>query len=238
MKTFFKILAFIIYMIGAMFKTIKLKLLKKYSSKEKYTKYLNTSVYKWANAIVKIVGINLEVVGKENIPNEACLFVSNHQSNLDVPCLIAGLNKPFGFIAKKELVKAPIIKTWMQEIKCVFIDRKNVRESLKAILKGAENLNNGHNMVIFPEGTRSKSSKLGEFKKGSMKLATKAKVKVVPITIDGTYKGFEGNEGFQFKSANVKIIVHQPIEVKGLDREEKNELAEKVKEIIASGLHQ
>ncbi|WP_035293968.1 lysophospholipid acyltransferase family protein [Clostridium sp. KNHs214] len=236
MRTFLKITVFIFYMIGAIFKTIKLSFLKKFSSKDKYNKYLNKSVYKWAKFSVDLVGVKLHLEGEENIPNETCLFVSNHQSNLDVPCLIAALNRPMGFISKKELIKAPVISTWMKAIHCVFMDRKNVRESLKSIKEGADILKSGNNMVIFPEGTRSKSNAVGEFKKGSMKLATKAEVRVVPITIDGTYKAWEGNGGKGLIPADVTIKIHKGIEVKELDREKKSTLAEDVRDIILCGI--
>lgn len=236
MKSFFKVVIFIFYMIGAMFKTIKLNFLKKFSSKEKYEEYLNKSVYNWGKFVVNLIGIKLQVEGTENIPNDTCLFVSNHQSNLDVPCLITSIKKPMGFIAKKELIKAPVISTWMKAIHCVFIDRQNVREALKSIQQGVQILESGNSMVIFPEGTRSKSSTLGEFKKGSMKLATKAGVTVVPVTINGTYKAWEGNNGKGLIPADVKIIIHKGIEVKELDREKKNALTQEVRDIIEKGI--
>ncbi|WP_138207742.1 lysophospholipid acyltransferase family protein [Haloimpatiens lingqiaonensis] len=238
MKTYFKITVFIFYMIGAIFKTIKLNFLKKFSSEDKYQEYLNKSVYNWAKFSVNLVGVKLQVKGKENIPEGTCLFVSNHQGNLDIPCIIAGINRPMGFIAKKELIKVPVISTWMKAIHCVFMDRQNVRESLKSIQEGAGLLKSGHNMVIFPEGTRSKSSLVGEFKKGSMKLATKAEVMVVPVTIDGTYKAWEGNGGKGLIPADVTITIHKGIDIKELDKEKKTTLAEEVREIIISGIEE
>lgn len=236
MRTFLKITIFIFYMIGAIFKTIKLGFLKKFSYKDKYNRYLNKSVYNWAKFSVNLVGVKLHVEGEENIPNETCLFVSNHQSNVDIPCIIAGINRPMGFIAKKELIKVPVVSTWMKAIHCVFMDRQNVRASLKSIQNGVSILKSGNNMVIFPEGTRSKSNVVGEFKKGSMKLATKAEVIVVPVTIDGTYKAWEGNGGKGLISAEVTIKIHKGIDVKELDREKKATLAEDVRDIILGGI--
>lgn len=137
-----------------------------------------------------------------------------------------------GFIAKKELEKIKAISGWMKEIHCVFMDRSNVRESIKAINEGVENLKNGHSMVIFPEGTRSKGPSLGEFKKGSMKLAIKAEVPIVPIAIDGTYKAREGNKGNKITSADVKITIAKPINVKELTKEEKSNLSENIRNIL------
>lgn len=236
MKSFCKEVSFIFYMIGSMFKTIKLKFLKKFSSKDKYEAYVNKSVYNWAKFIVNLIGIKLNVIGIENLPNEACLFVSNHQSNLDVPCLITAINKPMGFISKKELSSVPVISTWMKAIHSVFMDRQNVRESLKSILEGAKVLKDGYSMVIFPEGTRSKGKPVAEFKKGSMKLGIKAGVKIVPIAIDGTYKSWECSESGKFSPSNVNIIICKPIDVSELDKDQKNTLADDIRSTIVDAI--
>ena len=91
-------------------------------------------------------------------------------------------------------------------------------------------------MVIFPEGTRSKSSKIGEFKKGSTKLGIKAEVPIVPVTINGTYKCLEGNNN-KFHGDNVKIVIHKPIYVQELNKVEQANLAESVKNIIEEGMN-
>ncbi|PMU48000.1 1-acyl-sn-glycerol-3-phosphate acyltransferase, partial [Pseudomonas sp. GP01-A3] len=83
-------------------------------------------------------------------------------------------NKPIGFIAKMEITKLPIVPGWMEQMHCVFMDRSDRRQSLKAIKDGVEKLKNGHSLVIFPEGTRSKGTQMGEFKSGSLHLATKS----------------------------------------------------------------
>lgn len=232
-----KVIAYFFYMVGAVFKTVKLKFLKRFSTEERWLKYRDKSVYNWAKFTVDIVGLRLNVEGKENIPrDEACLYVSNHQSNLDIPSLIVATGVIPGFIAKEEMRKVPVLSTWMSAIHSVFMDRKNVRKSLKSILEGVNNLKNGYNMCIFPEGTRSKSSTMGEFKKGSMKLATKANVKVVPVTINGTYKAWEGNEKKIIGPADVSIRIHKPIDVSKLDKEQKNNLTEMIKEVIQGGI--
>ena len=118
---------------------------------------------------------------------------------------------------------------------CVFIDRENIRESLKAINQAIENVNNGYSMLIFPEGTRSKSHKLGEFKKGSMRIALKAKVPLVPIVLDNSFKVFEGSKG-KLKPATINMSILKPIYVDNLTKEEKSNLAEVVKEKIAEEL--
>ncbi|MFU0824930.1 1-acylglycerol-3-phosphate O-acyltransferase [Clostridium bovifaecis] len=209
--------------------------LKKQGKEEEAEKFLHETVFYWAKQVLKKAGVKVEAKGLENVPKEACCFVSNHQGNFDILAILASIDKPMGFIAKKEMEKTPMISRWMRNIRCVFIDRDNVRESLKAINQGAENLKNGYSMVIFPEGTRSKGHNIGEFKKGSLKMATKAKAPIVPITIDGSYKIFEEHNGW-LRKGEIKVTVGKPIYLDKLTSEEQKDLAERVKREIVKNL--
>jgi 1-acyl-sn-glycerol-3-phosphate acyltransferase len=185
--------------------------------------------------VLKIAGLNLTVIGKENIPEEPCVFVGNHQSNLDIPAILANMNRLTGAIAKKDMEKIPIVSYWMRQIHCVFLDRENPREALKSISEGVDNLKNGYSMIIFPEGTRSRSNSMGEFKKGSMRLATKAGVPIIPITIYNTNKAMEGNNG-KVRKANAKLIIGKPIYLEGMSKEEKADISEVIRNIIQGNL--
>ncbi|WP_246599300.1 lysophospholipid acyltransferase family protein [Clostridium lacusfryxellense] len=210
--------------------------IKKNKTKEEADAHVAEIATKWSKFILNIAGLNLTVVGKENIPNEPCLFVGNHQSNFDIPVILSNMNRTTGAVAKKEMVKIPIMSYWMREIHCVFMDRENPREALKAISEGVENLKNGYSMLIFPEGTRSRSNNIGEFKKGSMRLAIKAGVPIVPVTLYDTYKAMEGNNG-KIKKANAKIIFDKPIYLGEMTKEEKANVSDRVQDIIQSNLN-
>lgn len=191
---------------------------------------------KWARSLVKVAGVTVVTTGEENIPPEgSVLFVSNHQGNFDIPILLGYIEKPKAFIAKIELLKFPLIRTWMIHLKCVFMDRSDIRQSLKVINQAADHLKEGYSMVIFPEGTRSKNESLGEFKPGSLKLALKAGVPIVPVAIQGSYKIMEQN-GFLIKPAHVEITIFAPIPTAGLSKEQAAELPERVRKIIEQGL--
>lgn len=190
---------------------------------------------KWARSLIRYAGAKVEVTGLENIPKGNVLFVSNHQSNFDIPLLIGYIDTPKGFIAKVELKKMPIINIWMEKIHCVFMDRNNMRQSMKAILKGIELLKQGKSMVLFPEGTRSKCSTMNDFKPGGIKLALKSKVPIVPVTIKGSYQMLEQNS-YLIKPARVKIVVSPPIYVDKLTKEEQYVLSDTVRDIIANEL--
>ena len=94
----------------------------------------------------------------------------------------------------------------------------------------------GMKMVIFPEGTRSKGGPTHEFKAGSFKLATKSKVPIIPVTINGSYNLLEANGGGKIKSSNVEVIIHAPIETSKLSKEELASLHETVENIIVKDI--
>ncbi|MBP2034159.1 1-acyl-sn-glycerol-3-phosphate acyltransferase [Clostridium algifaecis] len=228
---------FFFYMLYSLSKKIKLDKIKKTGTKEEIESYINDCVTQWSNFTLKLTGARIHIKGNENIPDGACLFVANHQGFLDIPIIISSLKKPVGFIAKKEIQKVKIISYWMKQINCVFMDRSNIRNSVKSINQGIEILKSGYSMVIFPEGTRSKGPKIGEFKKGSLKLGLKAMVPIVPIAIDGSYKLREGNKHSNIKPADVNITICKPIYTDKLSREQKETLSEIIKSEISKNIY-
>lgn len=201
--------------------------------------FTNKITSAWAGLTLKLTGSKIDVIGLENVPkDQTVLFMSNHQSYFDIPILMNRIETPKGFIAKKELGSWIGIRVWMKNMQCVFMDRSDMRKSAEAIVKGINILKSGHSMVIFPEGTRSKGGKTHEFKSGSFKLATKTKVPIVPITIDGSYNLLELNNDGKIKKGAVKVIIHKPIYVADLTKDELIELPKKVEEIILSPLNQ
>lgn len=233
-KTFIWFLLFFLYLFFSLPKLWKAKKLKRADNKKRFERFLKKEAIKWSGFLLKIAGINIKVEGLKNIDkNENIVFVSNHQSNFDIPILFSSLKMPIGFIAKKEIKKIPIINRWMKLFNCVFIDRLDIRQSIKAINKGAKNIEKGRNMVIFPEGTRSKDGKLNEFKPGSFKLAQKSKATIIPIAIDGSINAMKKGD-IKIKSANVKVSILKPIEIK----RDTTVLAKEVKESIEKKLNE
>ena len=195
---------------------------------------VNSIASKWAKDLLKLAGAKVTVIGAENVPlDRTVLFVSNHQGSFDIPILLGCIDKPKAFIAKVELLKLPMICTWMKQMNCVFLDRHDLRQSLRVMNEAAEYLKKGYSMVVFPEGTRSKGKTMGEFKAGSLRIAKKANVPIVPVTIRGSYKLMEQN-GFIIKPAKVEIVISEPIETFDLTKDEINGLHEKVRTVIAS----
>lgn len=235
MNNFIKAITYGLYMIGLQLKAVKLFFIRKFKGREEGDKYVAKVAYAWSEYTVnKIAEMNVTVIGGENIPEGPCVFIGNHTSVLDCPLLMVAAKRSVGFIAKKELIKVPIIGYWIQQAKCVPIDRENVREAVKVINEGVQNIKDGHSMAIFPEGTRSKDGKLGEFKKGSMKLATKAKAPIVPVSMDRAYRAYEIDK--KIKPIDITVTFGKPIYTENLTKEEERGLAEKVRMIIANYL--
>lgn len=191
---------------------------------------------KWAQSGLAMNGSTIKVIGIENVPTTGgVLFVANHQSNFDIPILVGHVPRDKGFIAKLELLKVPSFSRWMKYIGCIFIDRKDARQSLAAINDAAERLKAGHSIVIFPEGTRSADGTLGPFKAGGLRLALKARVPIVPITISGS-KNIMLKGTSIIRSASVTVIISPPLlpeEYKDLDS---NQISGIVRDIIISNL--
>ena len=189
----------------------------------------------WAKSLLRAAGAKVVVHGEEKIPkDQAVLFVSNHQGNFDIPLLMGHITAPKAFVAKIEMLKMPILRTWMKHMNCVFMDRSDIRQSLTVINQSAKYLKEGYSTVLFPEGTRSKGAEMIDFKGGSLKLATKAGVPIVPVAIKGSYKLME-QQGFKIKPASVEITIFDPVPTAGLSKAEMQKLPEQIKAIILQG---
>ena len=200
------------------------------------TQFTHQVTSAWARKQIKAANATVIVHGKENlIHDEAVIFMSNHQGNFDVAIFMGCIDVPKGYVSKIEIAKLPIISTWMRYMHCVFMDRSTLRTSAQAIVEGVKSVQAGHSLVIFPEGTRSRSSVVGEFKGGSFKLATKSGAPIIPVTINGSYKLMEGNNG-KVRSGEVHVTIHPPIQTKNLTKEALTALPETVKQTIASAL--
>jgi 1-acyl-sn-glycerol-3-phosphate acyltransferase len=175
-----------------------------------YNELIHTEPRKWAAGIMKRTKSEVSVTGLELLPEGPVLIVSNHEGNFDIPVILSSIPKPFGFISKKEVKKLPVIPVYMEDMNCVFIDRTDRRSALKSISDTAEKLKEGHSILIFPEGTRSKGNGLGEFKAGFMRIAADAGVPILPLAIQGTADIMEKNNN-KIKPAQVRLQILEPI---------------------------
>lgn len=205
---------------------------------EREMKNICYAISTWGQKLTASLGMEIKIYGKENLPASGpVVFMANHQGYADILALCAAIDTvQFGFIAKKELAKIPLYGKWMDRIRSIMIDRDNPKESLKAITTGIGLLKKGYSLVIFPEGTRSKGGPMIDFKPGSMKLATKPKVPIVPISIEGSYKIFE--ERGIISPGTVKVKFHPAIDTADIPKDAEKHLNDLVHNIIKSGVEE
>ena len=189
-----------------------------------------------ASKYLRITRASFHVHGLERIPEGAVLFAANHQSYFDLAVFLCHIPKPKGYMAKASLEKIPVLKYWMHEIKCILIERSDPKRAARALSEAIRTLKGGHSLVIFPEGTRSPGGVMGEFKGGTLKIASKARVPIVPVSIDGTFRILEANGGNIKRGVQVNVYIHDPIPTADLSKEELEALSGSIRAIIASKL--
>ena len=238
MRSLYWYASFLFTLLGTIPKLSKVKRLEKQGKLKERDAYIHQASTEWMLGNIRRSGSTVEVSGTENLPKEGpVVFISNHQGNFDIPLIMSYIDMPKGFISKIEAKKIPIVVKWMELIHCVFMDRSTLKGSAGAIIEGIKVIKEGHSLVIFPEGTRSRGDQMGDYKHASFKLATKPGVPIVPITIDGSYKIMEQNHN-KITPSHVKLTIHPTVTTKGLSKEALEALPEQVMTTIASALPQ
>ena len=184
--------------------------------------------------ITRLAGTNLIVRGRENIPEDtAVLYVGNHRSYFDIVLTLSAFPGVTGYVAKVEMLKWPLLNLWMMNIHCLFLDRTNIKEGLKTVLKGVEEVKNGISLCIFPEGTRNKvADTLLPFHEGSFKIAEKGGVPVIPMVILNSADVFEDHLP-KIKKTTVVIEFQPPVYIDRLEKEIKKNLGSYVSGLIS-----
>ena len=197
-------------------------------------------IVQWAfKVVIWLSGVKLTVIGEENIPKDtAVLFIGNHRSYFDIVLTYARCRGLTGYVAKKEMLKIPLLSRWMKFLHCLFLDRSDVREGLKTILSAIDKVKSGISIMIFPEGTRNKNESeldLLPFHEGSFKIATKSGCPIIPVSINNSSALFEDHLPY-VKKAPVIIEYGKPIYVKELPKEQQKFVGRYVQDIIVETL--
>lgn len=196
--------------------------------------YSSLRIVQWAfKVILKITGVEVTVIGEENVPDEPVLFIGNHRSFFDILLTYSRCRRLTGYVAKKEMEKIPLLSTWMKFLYCLFLDRSNPKEGLKTILTGIDYIKKGISVCIFPEGTRNKGEELSllPFHEGSFKMATKTGCAIVPISMNNTNAIFE-KQFPRIKKVHVVLEYGAPIYPDRLAPEEKKHIGTYCQTII------
>ena len=186
----------------------------------------------WAKCILALSNIKVSVKGFSNLkPGRSYIYMANHMSNFDIPVLQAYLPVQFRWLAKAELYRIPLFGYAMKRAGYISIDRSNRKSAIESLNKAAKIIRNGVSVIIFPEGTRSRTNNVQPFKKGGFFLAVDSGVPIIPIIIHGTEQIMAKNQ-ISIKPGNVTLEIAKPINSSDYTRKTKEDLMEKVKNII------
>jgi 1-acyl-sn-glycerol-3-phosphate acyltransferase len=188
----------------------------------------------WVRGILRFCGIRVEAVGAEEVGPGPYVFMSNHQSVVDIAALVSTLPVSFRFVAKRELLWIPIFGWALALSDHVVVDRGNRAKSVESLQRAAERIRRGTNVIIFPEGTRSPTGELQAFKSGGFYLAMDAQVPILPVTVSGS-RQITPKRSLRIESGIVKIVYGKPIPTMGLTREDHPWLKEQVRAALVAG---
>lgn len=184
-------------------------------------------IVQWAfRVILSISGVDVTVIGEENVPDEPVLFIGNHRSYFDILLTYSRCKGLTGYVAKTEMLRYPLLRDWMKRLYCLFLDRDDMKKGLKTILQAIDYVKSGISICIFPEGTRNSGEELSmlEFHAGSFKIAEKSGCAIVPMSLNNTAAIFE-NHLPRIKKTHVVLEYGTPIYMKDMSREEKKKIA-------------
>lgn len=162
--------------------------------------------YVFSPFVLAICGVRVKVKGKEHIPNFPAIYVSNHASQLDIPILFYAVNRPLFYVAKMELRKVPFLGHYMRVMGMIFVDRKNRERAMENMRSAVRDIANGKSIAAFPEGTRSKSDEIMQFKRGAFIIAHEGRIPVVPVVIHGSRKALPSGSFF-IRPATVEVEI-------------------------------
>lgn len=192
----------------------------------------------FSNGVLKIAGIKLEISGKENINDKASyIYAANHSSLFDIPAMQAAVPQQTSIVYKKELAKIPLFGWQMLAGPYILIDRKKADSARKSIEQAKKMMSEkGRSVLLFPEGTRSKTGEVQPFKRGAFYLASKAGQPIVPVSLSGTDKILPKGK-FRLKKGTIHIHYGEPVETENVtSKKDEMELMEKVRNIIIRNL--
>ena len=177
-------------------------------------------------------GIRFKLAGAEHLPlDRAAVYCSNHESNVDPPVLFTALHSRMHILYKHEIDQIPVLARAFRMGGFIPIDRRNKESAMRSIEKGAASLRSGNSFLIFPEGTRSRTSEMLPFKKGGFVMAIKAGVPIVPVAISGGRDAMQRGSKV-IKPVTISIRIGEPIETSGVDLDDRDELIARVRERI------
>jgi 1-acyl-sn-glycerol-3-phosphate acyltransferase len=172
----------------------------------------------WARLVLMAAGVKVESDVRMRLGrDEPAVFVANHQNELDIVTLLAGIPYPFGFMAKAELRRVPVLGSVLKRTACLFVDRSDPRRAVQSIREAAERIREGNSVLVFCEGGRSFSKELLPFHRGAFVLAVEAGVPLVPVTVIDNYRLLDERRAVG-RVGTVRMVVGEALSIEGRTR--------------------
>lgn len=183
----------------------------------------------WAPGVLWGAGARVIVEGGEDVDwSRPHIFLMNHQSAIDIPVAFLVLKTPLRFIAKRVLARVPFLGWYMWATGMIFVEReKNPRDAVASIERAGARIRAGASILAYPEGTRSRDSRVLPFKKGPFVVAIESRVPVVPVAISGADQVLSSN-GFRVRPGTIRVKIGAPIPTEGLGRRAREDLLRQV----------
>lgn len=201
-----------------------------------HARIIDIMIRAWARAIVRAAGVRLTVENAEVVdPGGKYIFIGNHHSYLDIPCLLVAIPQQVRFMAKASLFKVPIFGWGLSAAGFIPIDRKDRSKAVKSFDLAGQRIRKGNSIVVFPEEGRSRKKEMMPFKRGAFLLAIRAQLPIVPMALIGTYDALPATR-FSLRPGPVIIRFLDPVDTSGLSLNAKDDLMDDTQNRIASQL--
>ena len=186
---------------------------------------------------LRLAGIRYRIVGRENVPDRAVVYCSNHESNVDPAVLFQGLDPMLHVLYKAELHRVPLMGMAFDIGGFVAVDRADRRKSFASVDAAVASLGRGNSFLIFPEGTRSRTGELLPFKKGGFIMALQAKAPVMPVAVSGGRASMRKGSAI-VRPVRVTVRIGEPVATADLTVDDRDLLIERVRASIQGLLDQ
>lgn len=192
----------------------------------------------WGRILTWLAPVRVDVDGLGEIdPKQSYVVVANHQSQFDIPVIYGWIGLDLRWVAKAELSRIPFVAAGCRAIGHVFIDRSDPDQALSSINRAVGRLKPGTGLMFFAEGTRSRSGELLRFKKGAFRVAIDQQLPILPVTVVDTREVLPAGS-LRIRPGRVRVIVHPPIETRGLTAAQLGDLRRNCHAAIAGALPQ
>lgn len=190
----------------------------------------------WSRFTCWLALCKIKSSGHENLnPNESYVFVANHQGSFDIFLTYGFLNQNIKWVQKQSLRNIPLVGFASEKAGHVFVDNTNATTRSNTIRAAKEQITDGVSIMMFPEGSRTRTGKMGRFKRGAYHIAHDLELPIVPLTINGPYDILKKNT-INLKPGKLELTIHEPIPTKGVPEEEIPFIIDQTREVIHSGL--